>query len=209
MQKSIPICVFWEVNKKDGWKEPQVWAPSLRSSLNIACPPWRWPAWWSSQLPSPRHLVVSLSSGNKFCVYWLLPRCPQFPSHSPSSEECVPYSAETRYECKLRAVPRISICLSPFSDHFLLQLSRVLAAHSHPSEAAAAGAAKEKEAQAALSGAGFVRAGAGFAVALVLTGTLGPSLASDFLQPLDGTKNAAVASACSWKITYVSGSCCG
>lgn len=96
---------------------------------------------------------------------------------------------------KLRAVLGISIYSSLFSDHFLLQLSRDLAAHSHPSETAATGAAKEKEAQAVLSGAGVVRAGVAFAVAL-----LGKSLASDFLQPLDGTKKAAVASACSGKL---------
>lgn len=118
-----------------------------------------------------------------------------------SSEESVPYSTGTQHVCKLRALLRISIYLSLFSDHFLLQLSRVLAAHSHPSETLGTGAAKEKEAQTALRGAGVVRAGAGFAGALVLGGTLGQSLASDFLQPLDGTKNAAVASACSWKIT--------
>lgn len=94
---------------------------------------------------------------------------------------------------KLRAVLGISIYSSLFSDHFLLQLSRDLAAHSHPSETAATGAAKE--AQAVLSGAGVVRAGVAFAVAL-----LGKSLASDFLQPLDGTKKAAVASACSGKL---------
>lgn len=112
---------------------------------------------------------MSFSSGNKlviFCVYWLFPQSPQFPSHSPSSEKGVPYSTETQHIRKLRAVLRISIYLSLFSDHFFLQLSRVLAAHSHPSETAATGAAKEKEAQAALSRAGVVRAGAGFVVTL-------------------------------------------
>lgn len=135
---------------------------------------------------------------SKFCVYWLLPQSPQFSSHSPNSEKCVSYSAGTQCICRLRAVLRIPIYLSLFSDHSVVQLSRVLAAHSHSSEPAATGVAKQKEGQAALSKAGVVRTGAGFAVAL--GSTLGQSLASDFLQPLDGTKNAAVASACSWKI---------
>lgn len=148
---------------------------------------------------------MSFSSGNKlviFCVYLLFPQSPQFPSHSPSSEKGVPYSTETQHIHKLRAVLRISIYLSLFFRPLLPAAFQSFSS-SWPSKRNSSNRSSKRK-----RGTSSPKQGRGCQCrnkiccdTVALGSTLRQSLAFDFLQPLDGTKNAAVPSACSWKIT--------
>lgn len=162
----------------------------------------RWSAWRSSQLRSPVHPVVSISSGNKWliCIYKLLLFIGCFIGpHSflhilqAVKKPCSLFHGNAAFMEAESAPENIRLLNSVFRPLLTAAFQRFSStAHSHPSERPVTGAAKEREAQATPVGAGITRAEPRLAVATLLGGTLGLSLAFDFLWPLGGIKNALV-----------------